>query len=272
MRHTEINYKDESKYRHTTNTNRIDSAIINYKKIAQTPANSKLAQLPFWLYKESTILLNENNGKKRKVLKLKRGTIVVVDFGVRIGSEISNPHFAIVLTKNDTPYQKNITVLPLSSKNTRYNYPLKHLIYDEFIKHINQEIINFKKEYSTIADELIDTGIDKVINKQQNGKHLSKKDIELLNKYNKYTEVLNNIKKEIQACKKVISFYKAHDKDTYACINQITTISKERIYAPINKYDIVGTAKCSNALLDEIDAIVISTITNFNFQRDQIKI
>ena len=109
-----INLKDENVERKQIQNKNIDNACENYKIIAEKPINNKLKQLPFWLYKESNILLDENNDNLKKILKLKRGTIIVVDFGVKIGAELSNPHFAIVLTKDDTPYMQTVTVLPLS--------------------------------------------------------------------------------------------------------------------------------------------------------------
>ena len=45
-----------------------------------------------------------------------RGEIIKVDFGINIGSELSNIHFAIVLNSDDNNSVDNITVLPLSSK------------------------------------------------------------------------------------------------------------------------------------------------------------
>ena len=46
----------------------------------------------------------------------KRGDVIKTDFGVNVGSELSNIHFAIVLNSDDNTSVDNITVLPLTSK------------------------------------------------------------------------------------------------------------------------------------------------------------
>lgn len=46
----------------------------------------------------------------------KRGDVIKADFGVNVGSELSNIHFAIVLNSDDNTSVDNITVLPLTSK------------------------------------------------------------------------------------------------------------------------------------------------------------
>ena len=60
----------------------------------------------------------EHNGSsKKKYVKLKRGSIVFVNFGVNVGSEISGHHFAVVVNKDDTIYKPFTTVVPLTSKS-----------------------------------------------------------------------------------------------------------------------------------------------------------
>lgn len=47
----------------------------------------------------------------------KRGSIVMVNFGANVGSELSGNHFAIVLNKTDKQENRLLTVVPLSSKD-----------------------------------------------------------------------------------------------------------------------------------------------------------
>ena len=54
---------------------------------------------------------------------------------------------------------------------------------------------------------------------------------------------------------------KLYIKKTYACCNLITTISKERIFPPINEYDIIGKARCSNEILNDIDKEIKKNFT-----------
>ena len=51
----------------------------------------------------------------------------------------------------------------------------------------------------------------------------------------------------------LISYYKSNFKKTYACCSLITTISKSKILLPINEYDIIGKARCSDEVMNKID-------------------
>ena len=256
----ELNKKEQNKQ---YKSKKLKDAYNNFKKISNNPINNKLEQLPNWLYKASNLLLRENKNEKGKILKLKRGSIIIVDFGVGIGSEISNPHFAIVLTKNDTPYNKTLTILPLSSKNTKYNYPLDKLIFNEFLKKFNQVRKELLIESSNARKELNKIPYKEIPMKIMKPNNLTDNDIKNIEKYMEINEIYKELIIKKRKIEKVIQFYKKHKKNTYACINQITTISKERLYNPINEYDIVGTSKCSDEILDKIDELIIENYTNY---------
>lgn len=49
------------------------------------------------------------------------------------------------------------------------------------------------------------------------------------------------------------SYYQSNVKGTFACCGLVTTISKERIFLPINEYDIIGRARCSTEIMNKID-------------------
>lgn len=80
----------------------------------------KFAYLDEWLLKNSKLLLTEAKEYETKTNQTyktyKRGTIIKVDFGVNLGSEMSQVHFAIVLNNYDNPKNNILTVVPLTSK------------------------------------------------------------------------------------------------------------------------------------------------------------
>ena len=53
-------------------------------------------------------------------------------------------------------------------------------------------------------------------------------------------------------------------KGSIALVNQITTISKMRIYDPKTDYDVLSNIKLSNEKLDLLDAEIIKRYTNFS--------
>ena len=94
---------------------KIDESNRNFKYVYNSK-NNKFVWLGNWLEKESSLFKNEVKNKVGNKPNFKRGEIIKVDFGINIGSELSNVHFAIVLNSDDNNNVDNITVLPLTSK------------------------------------------------------------------------------------------------------------------------------------------------------------
>ena len=226
--------------------NNLEEKIMpRFKNMINNPYNNKIEQLEKWLDKETNLLETENNFFKekksninlqKKYFRFDRGIITKVDFGVNIGSELSNPHFVIVLEKNDSIKNGNLLVVPLSSKSGKYHYPLANLIGD-----------NLQKKTEEIQDKLL-SSLNTLLEKSEFEPQ-------------KYKEEIRNIKSGIEQCKNLISDYSKYSNNSYACLNQIRTIAKERIYKPTNKFDLIGRVKCSKLLLEEIDFQILKIYT-----------
>lgn len=185
-----------------------------------------------WLLKNSKLLLTEAKEYETKTNQTyktyKRGTIIKVDFGVNLGSEMSQVHFAIVLNNYDNPQNNILTVVPLTSKPSKFNLDLENLVIDKLIDKIKKELVkigikeemDFKDIKSTISEE---TKIRKL-----------------------YT---------------LLSYYRSNQKNTYACCSLITTISKTRIFKPINEYDFICKERCSEKVMNKIDNEIIDKFT-----------
>ena len=123
---------------------KLDQSYINYHKIINMKLPYKFTYLDDWLLKKSKLLLEETKNilkNTKRYKKYERGTIIKVDFGVGLGSEMSEVHFAIVLNKYDNPKNNILTVIPLTSKKSKFNLDLKNLITD-LIDEIEEEIKN----------------------------------------------------------------------------------------------------------------------------------
>lgn len=111
-----------------TQIKKIEESNNNYK-YAYNSKNPKFTWLGNWLEKQSTIFKNEVDKKIKNKPNFKRGEIIKVDFGINVGSELSNTHFAIVLNSDDNNNVDNITVLPLTSKSGYKRLYLGNLLY-----------------------------------------------------------------------------------------------------------------------------------------------
>ena len=92
----------------------------------------------------------ENGRNSPKFKAYKRGTIVFVNFGTSIGTELSGNHFAIVLNKNDNPFNGSLSIVPLTSKNKKYNLPLDK----ELISRIIDNLISKSIKIGLISDSI----------------------------------------------------------------------------------------------------------------------
>ncbi|UXR79014.1 MULTISPECIES: type II toxin-antitoxin system PemK/MazF family toxin [unclassified Staphylococcus] len=264
----------------------IDETNIKYKKIFDSN-KEKYTSLPYWLRSHSNILYKEITGEIRPNYNLfKRGTIVYVDFGVNIGSEISGGHFAIVLNHSDSKKSSTINVVPLSSKNKKHYLPIDKTVFDNAANTLlESEKSLYKKEQeidglkSTIESLLIDiekkqAKIDETIHlneKISNEKELENTIIEmnifgktvdeLENFVEKHDKLINEIKKDREDISKVFAKYSKYNKQTFVCYKAIQNISKLRV-RKINKFDPSGTIKVDNNTLDKLDTKIIEEYTN----------
>lgn len=162
-----------------------------------------------------------------KYQRYKRGNVVIVDFSPSIGSEIQGKHLAIVLTKNDSPNNGVLTVIPLSSKAKPYYLKIENFLSKQVIPLLSLKL------------------------KEQNEKHFS------INDSQNADETIQNIK----AFSKLLKIYQNMNVDSYAMIQNISTVSKLRILKPINKFDPIGKIKIDNSTLDLIDLELIKLFT-----------
>ncbi len=184
---------------------KLTNANENFKLVLIS-SNPKFQKLDHWLEKESNLYLTEINNKKKRYIKLKRGTIVKVDFGVNPGSELCHTHFAIVISKDDNYSKESIIVLPLTSKPGVGRLPLNNLIKDEILKKIKDkytqnpkdiqdltDIINEYRKYKNFSYAFISqiTAISKSRLIYSNNK------FDILNKARCSDEILNKIDSEI---------------------------------------------------------------------------
>lgn len=217
----------------------INAACDNFKEIAKNTKKLKFEHIDSWLYKASVNFKKENNSQYSNTYpRYNYGTIIKVDFGINTGSELSSPHFAIVLEKFDSIKSDSITVLPLTSQQKKNNLPLSELIIDEFTKRLNKYVEKLNSEISEIINSN-DTR-EKVIEKQE----------------------------ELKIIQQMIEYYSNYAKNSYACINQITTISKKKIMHPKNKFDIIGRAKCNSRTMQLISEAIIKKYTNIKLNKN----
>ena len=253
----------------------LDTSNNILKNIIKDCKNPKFNNLDCWQHFQATAFKRENNiSRKNRFIKYKRGTIVMVNFGTSIGNELSGNHFAVVLNKKDSPNSGEITVLPLTTKANRSRINLGN----ELIQNVFSDVLNSMQDLvafsATIEDLLID---ENGTFKYHKGQSVTFHD-SLIEHYcmiikpkkaasdgtlhyttEEITDVINEALKMLQ---NITGFYKGKDKDSYAKVLSITTISKYRIKKSINVLDPIGKIQLSDETMDRIDTEIVKVITN----------
>lgn len=290
----------------------IDSAARKFKQVSKPNKyhyQQKFKSLPYWLEESSHYFkLEANKELIDHYYYYPRGSVISVNFGVNEGSEFSNLHFAVVLNKRDSPQNRTLTVIPLTSKPKAGRFSLGKEIFnqtsnilsstltelqshldtqvernnklEEKVKELEQKRQSIQKAYketnkkinNLMSEPFSMTNMD---DKKTQFSKLYKEmtdqitNLEQLNqKINSLTKESHDIREETRHCGeetdklgKVVSIYKKYNKNTFARIEDITTISKLRI-RQINEFDPSGHIQLSSeqmrAISNEIMKLYIS--------------
>ena len=236
------------------------------------PKHLKKANLiSYWLENYVEYIRREENFVPAHLKRYERGDIIKVNFGFNIGSEYGGLHYAIVLDKVNAKNSPVITVVPLTSftegdsvhendvflgnelytklqlkirglKQTVSSEKQKNAALKSSIQHLLNMLEPLLNEVATtddiasikINDEqeaIMEQAIKQLETIQEQEKNIQKQEI-----------LLNNVSKEISKMK----------AGSVALPNQITTISKQRIYNPKNSYDVLHGVKLSPDGLDKL--------------------
>lgn len=221
---------------------RLDESFNKHLELLEFKKSNILAH---WINQFSEYHDNEKNFKDSILPTLKtfkRGDIVKANLGFNIGNELGGLHYCVVLNKNDNPFSGVLNIIPLSSSKTDKTYNTQTCIDigDELFMSLTAK---FNKESEKLEKKLDD--FQNSITDRENISPIEKmNEIQALLKRLDY---LQKISTEISRMK--------HGSIAYA--NQITTISKQRIF----KTPILSGIKLSNTSLDLLDSKIIELFT-----------
>lgn len=201
----------------------------------------KAAIFVYWLNDYIEYIRNEKNFVPGQLINYKRGQIVLVNFGYRIGSELGGNHYAIVLDVKNSRHNNTLTVVPLKSKKDKespyskvYHVPLgecvTELLYDKAFKIIN----SCNEETKEIVREVVVADLDK-------------------EREAKLRARLKILKRDLRMAKNVVLFIDRLNKESVADIGQVVTVSKQRISMPCKKQDTLTDVIVPKEIMKIID-------------------
>ncbi|MCO8220651.1 type II toxin-antitoxin system PemK/MazF family toxin [Streptococcus suis] len=217
-----------------------DDANKIFKKESQSSFN-KTRHLPTWLYEKALLLRKERrryrSGYTPKYKVYPRGALIFVNFGVNIGAELSNYHWAIVLNNFDSPKSPKLTVIPISSKSNKFSVKIDGLISKKSEKFLTTSLLQKQKEFYSYREK---------IHAANHGEFTTLDELE------EYFKKQENYFTDNEKIKEVAATYQRYNKTSYAMCKDITTISKDKVMA-INEFDPCGKIKVSSQTLDAVE-------------------
>lgn len=210
-----------------------DSAMqrlnVSFNKHIELMEYKKSNILAHWIKDFSTYHDEERIFNPCSLKRYRRGDIIKVNLGFNVGNELGGLHYCVVLNKNDSMSSGNLNVIPLSSKknNKKYHNNVVDLGNELYLL-LNEKFIN---ESLKLHQELTSISI-------------KNSSIETTKKLTNKIHHLEKINDEISRMK----------SGSIALTNQITTISKQRIYNPKSNSDILANirlSKESSRLIDK---------------------
>lgn len=241
---------------------------IKEKKKAIHALNSLLEQiieedpkrarnLSAWIKQYSQYIGFEKKFDPKKNLSYKRGDVVKLDFGFNVGSEYGGMHYAVVLDNKNAHSSPVVTVIPLTSikdPNAKV-HPNSVNLGNEIYRLLK---VKYDSVNTALKNEIAETAalIDVIQNLLDNSND---------NDYD--TEMLSNARSILSTCtannkrsrqkqmqvNKIGGEILRMKEGSIAIVNQITTISKMRIYDPRKTVDVLADIRLSETGMEKID-------------------
>lgn len=230
--------------------------------------------LSYWIKDYVRMIDFEEKFDPTKNISYKRGNIVKVNFGFNIGSEYGGLHYGIILDNNNAHNSPVVTVIPLTSmksdKEPHFNsvdlgneiYRSLKIKYDTISKALKDEQEEIKNELmlfkilvdlTTQTTEELKTG---ELDDQKFEQKLSdaEKYLTASTKLQSIWEEKEKHNKEQQDYLNKIGLEIARMKEgSIALVNQITTISKMRIFDPRNLKGVLSGISLSEENMEKIN-------------------
>lgn len=229
--------------------------------------------ISYWLKDYVKMINFEESFNPTKNIAYKRGNIVKLNFGFNIGAEYGGLHYGIVLDNHNDHSSPVVTVIPLTSKKD------EKALHSNSVDLGNELYKSLKLKYDTISKALKEEQ-EEIANASAAFDVLIKMVNDSLGKYKSCEEStekeqeLNNAEKYLDATKKIAEIWeekKLHNQSqqeylekigleisrmkegSVALVNQITTISKMRIFDPRNLKGVLSGVSLSEENMEKIN-------------------
>lgn len=229
--------------------------------------------ISYWIKDYVKMINFEESFNPAKNIAYKRGNIVKLNFGFNIGAEYGGLHYGIVLDNHNAHNSPVVTVIPLTSKKDAKDlhqnsvdlgnelYKSLKLKYDTISKTLKEE--QEKLAATNAAFEILIKMVNDSLEKYKSCEKNVEKEQELsnaeecLNAAKKFTEFWEEKKLHNQSQQEYLGKIGLEisrmKEGSIALVNQVTTISKMRIFDPRNLKGVLSGISLSEENMEKIN-------------------
>ena len=229
---------DDELIEHISNSLEKIETMLHTLRTSEHPSDrQKSMKVAYWLNSYADYVLNERTFNAKNLPSYEYRSIINVDFGFRLGSEIGGWHYAVILDKRNNRTGDTITVVPLMSvkphtKTNNYMIVLPEGVYAAFDRKLSNRYHACMKILEDARQEIEKIKAEPDVNMRR----VLIEEIDI--KKDRAVEVLNE-------CKEISKQISSLKSGTVANVGQITTISKRRILNPKSHKDTLYNIKLS---------------------------
>jgi len=259
----------------TVETNK-DKALNSMEKLLESyitdPSGEHLKKanlISYWLRSYVDYIQQEETFDSTKLKSYKRGDIIKLNFGFNVGSEYGGLHYGIVINNHNPRNSSVLTVIPLTSHKD--NNPIHEndvflgnelyrnlkLKYDTLSQNLQKEKEEIEQTVS-LFDSLLKAFDEKIQSFDEN------KTAESLSEAEKYLNTAKQVQKtwsekakknteDLKQLSKIGTEIQRMKPGSIALVDQITTVSKMRIYDPRNARGVLSGIKLSPESMDKVN-------------------
>lgn len=252
-----------------------DQSLADLRKYMDSLSKRKGTILAYWIKDYARFLSKEAEFDPNQLIRYKRGSIVKVHLGYRIGSEEGGLHYAVIIDTHSAQSSSTVTIIPFTSVKEHTDldhlHPSRLYIGDEIYQALQQKTISEIRDTRRLLDSLqarneenkrevdaIHARLLAQIEGKEQESGFSMEDTRArLAEHRAISEALSrevdSLEKKVTQCEKLDREIQKMKHGSIALIGQITTISKLRIYDPMYPSDTLANIRLSAGTMDKLD-------------------
>lgn len=199
--------------------------------------------LAYWIKTYIQYIRKEDSFSPESVYRLKRGSVVRVEFGYRVGRELGGRHYAVVLDVKNPIHRNTVTVVPLGSLKEELDGDFNVVLEDGIYSPMYHKIAALIADANRMADEA-EAMKDRI-------EASAPEDAASLRAV--FRQKLAAAKAQLKTAQAWIEDISQMKPGSVVKVDQITTISKMRISAPLQKTHPLYGVRLSPRDMDSID-------------------